>query len=184
MTTKRVALLLTLSMGLPGCFAPIVEGARQGADAAKRGSLQASAEAGDAESQYKLGKTYCCESGVGIQKSASVYDNELATGWLCKSARQNYGPAQYELALIYAGEHSSGIGLLAKAKGLLTEEALALPVAATYASLALRNGVQDAASLKQKINTKLTPEQQAAQTQSLATWADAPCSWGEVIGQR
>ncbi len=180
----RCGLALLLSMLLTGCFAPVVEGVRQGADAVKRSTLQPKAEAGEAEAQYQLGMSYCCETGLAVQQSASVYDNQKATEWLCKAARQNHGPAQYELALIYSGEQSSGVGLIAKAKGLLTERPLALPVAATWAALATLNNVPKAAALKDSILRQLGPAEMAGQAQALSDWRNHPCLWNEVVGKQ
>ncbi len=56
--------------------------------------LEVSAEQGDPQAQHKLGLEYCCGFGSG-------HDTTIALEWLCKSAAQGYGPAQYEVGRFY-----------------------------------------------------------------------------------
>jgi len=56
--------------------------------------FRASAEKGDADSQYNLGLMY--EQGIGISK-----DETQAVGWYRKSSEQGNSNAQYNLAVLY-----------------------------------------------------------------------------------
>jgi TPR repeat protein len=176
-----LGLLWSVCACLSGCLAPLIEGAREGYDASKRSSLEAKAAAGDAQAQYDLGKTYCCETGPQIERSISVYDNQKATEWLCKSALQNYGPAQYKLALIYSGDEISGLRVLLRATALFGDKASALPVAWIWASKAADNGTDKAAALRDSIGQKLTTAERASATAALSKWKTVPCVWNDVI---
>lgn len=181
MSNQQLLFALLLCSQLSACFAPLVEGARQGIDAAQRSSLEDLAAAGDAQAQYKLGKTYCCETGPQLQRSMSVYDNQKATTLLCRAAVQNYGPAQYQLALIYSGKESSG-ALIGHVGTCLSTPQTASPTAWIWASLAADNGVTRAAALRDSLSQKIVPFDYAAMSEALSHWRTAPCSWNEVIG--
>lgn len=59
-------------------------------------AIEQAAEAGDAESQFKLGALYANGKGV-------TQDSNTAAKWLRKSAKQGWVPAQTLLAWCYAG---------------------------------------------------------------------------------
>ncbi len=181
MKIVAISVLFGVCALIGGCFAPLIEGAREGYDSSKRSSLEAKATSGDAQSQYELGKTYCCETGPQIQRSMSVYDNQKATGWLCKSALQNYGPAQYKLALIYSGDEISGVRVLVRVTSVFGDKESALPVAWVWASKAAENGTDKAADLRDAIGKKLTVAESAAAKTALPNWRTAPCVWKDVI---
>lgn len=177
MTRMLVAVLCLLCSG---CFAPLVEGARQGADVVQRDRLQAKAVSGDPQAQYNLGDTYCCEAGPQFERSISVYDNQKATLWLCKAALQNYGPAQYKLALIYSGKQSGG-GMIARVSSWLDDKQTSIPVAWMWASLAATNGVEKAAALRDTLGEKLTAPQRSTGWDNLANWRTQPCAWNDAM---
>lgn len=96
----RLLVLALLAMSLKGCIAAAtVAGAAAGSLAVHaniRNQNMDLALQGDPTAQYKVGSTYCCV-GPG-------YSTQKATDWLCKSARQEHGPAYFELGRIYIGE--------------------------------------------------------------------------------
>ena len=130
MKIVRVLVSLTAPMLFASCMAPVIIGgvavpayistpametAQQMGDASNQGALKSKAEAGDRIAQYKLGEAFCCHAGGPLDR-ISVYDNEVATAWYCKSARQDYGPAQLRLAKIYSGHPLQGIRMVQRAK--------------------------------------------------------------------
>ena len=90
--------LLALVSHLCGCVAAALNTSTLAVKAIPRAELKVAAEAGDAESQYKLGNSYCC-MGPG-------FDTQTATIWYCKAARQGNAEAMFELGRIYLGEVS------------------------------------------------------------------------------
>jgi hypothetical protein len=178
------ALLAGSCLLLDGCFAPLVEGARQGMNVVERDRLQASASAGEAQAQYKLGTTYCCETGPGIQRSLSVFDNRKATEWLCKAALQDYAPAQYKLAQIYAGRAGASGGMITRIGGWIDSERPAPSVAWIWASRAAANGIGQAASLRDTLGAGLDHARWREMNEQLAHWRTAPCTWDQAVGTR
>ncbi len=55
-----------------------------------RGEWLAAAEQGDAEAQFKLGKSYCCGYAAGYDTSKALY-------WMCKAGKQGHIDAIYEM---------------------------------------------------------------------------------------
>lgn len=55
-----------------------------------RAQWQAAAEQGDAEAQFKLGKSYCCGYGASYNTAKALY-------WLCKAGKQGHVGAIYEM---------------------------------------------------------------------------------------
>ena len=109
---------LVLSFSLVGCLAPVIEGTQQGYDATRRAMLKHDVRPIDPVEQYKLGNTYCCKGG-GPLNDLSIYDNNNATYWYCKSARQGYAPAQLQLARLYSGHAIRGIHVVLRASALV-----------------------------------------------------------------
>ena len=128
--------------------------------------------AGDAKAQYELGRAYCC-MGPG-------FSTQTATEWLCKSAAQNYGPAQYELGRIYAGEISR-----APAPGqkvLRAATAKSDPISSyVWFQLAADNGVDKAKDRASKSYKKLTDDEAAAARSQLTNWRSMACRYDEVF---
>ena len=178
-------LALATTLLLNGCYTPIIEGAQQGYDATKRASIKtADASPNDPIAQYKLGNTYCCKGG-GPLNDLSIYDNNKATYWYCKSARQGYAPAQLQLARLYSGHAIRGIHVVLRASALVGNAETDLGSALMWASLAADNKVEgdadDAAELRKEIVDKATDEERARATKLLKRWRTAACEWAEVI---
>ncbi len=56
-----------------------------------RGEWLVAAKQGDAEAQFKLGKSYCCGYGASYNTSKALY-------WMCRAGKQGHIDAIYEVA--------------------------------------------------------------------------------------
>lgn len=115
----------------------------------------------------------------------TVYDNNKATYWYCKAARQGYGPAQLQLARLYSGHAIRGLHVALRASALIDTPETDFSVALVWASLAAKNkgegDVDDATELHNKINQKATSKERARATSLMENWRTAPCEWAEVF---
>ena len=151
-------------------------------DVAERPEYQTKAEAGDPESQFRLGDSWCCSVGRHqgpIRKD--LYDNQTATEWLCRAAHQSYGPAQLELARIYSGRpfrYNEVKKVATRVLGAPTNLAAAL----MWANLARQNNVEDAAKVQAALMSESTSADQAEARRLAADWRSAPCTWRETVG--
>lgn len=109
---RRLFLLLITSFTLTGCVGVTLEGARMTGAAATRDQHMAAAQQGDAEAQFKVGKSYCCTPRHGTD---AFYDNRKAVDFLCRAARQHHAGAAYELGRIHAGDRIHGLRLIRRA---------------------------------------------------------------------
>ena len=173
-------LMVALPLLLEGCYTPLIEGAQQGYDVARRDSLEADTTTGDPVAQYKLGNTYCCLGG-GPMDNLTVYDNPKATYWYCKSARQDYGPAQLRLAQLYSGHPIHGLHIALRASALVDTVQTDLGVALMWAKLASTHGDEDATELRDKIMADATEKDRARAATLAKNWHAAPCRWAEVF---
>ena len=180
MKTMFLLVILALPLLLGGCYTPLIEGAQQGYDAVRRDPLQTGAASGDPIAQYKLGDTYCCQGG-GPMDQVTVYDNPKATYWYCKAARQDYGPAQLRLARIYSGHPIRGIHIALRASALVGTTETDLGVALMWASLAAKNGIEDATAFRDEIIDQATDKDRAKAATLMKSWRTASCEWAEVI---
>ncbi|HLX79911.1 MAG TPA: hypothetical protein VKS43_04940 [Burkholderiales bacterium] len=178
----RIILLLAVLVSallLDGCYTPLVEGAQEGYDAIRRDTLQGKATS-DPAAQYKLGDTYCCQGGGPMDK-VSIYDNQKATYWYCKAARQGYGLAQLRLAQVYSGHPIHGLHIALRASALVGTAETDPGVALMWANVAANNGVDDATELRDEIMEHATSKERAKSATLIRYWRTAPCQWAEVI---
>jgi TPR repeat protein len=174
-------ILLALPLLLNGCYTPLIEGAQEGYDVARRGSLEAETAGGDPVAQYKLGDTYCCHGG-GPMDQVSVYDNHKATFWYCKSARQGYAPAQLRLAQVYSGDPIHGLHIALRASALVDDVETDPGVALMWARVAANHGGgDDAGELRDKIMAHATDKDRVRAAALMKDWQSAPCRWSEVF---
>jgi TPR repeat protein len=169
-----------LPLLLQGCYTPVVEGAQQGYDAVRRDSLHAEAAAGDPVVQYKLGDTYCCRGGGPMDKM-SIYDNQQATDWYCRSARQDYVPAQVRLARVYSGHPIHGLHIALRASALVGAIETDRPTALMWATVAANHGDEDAIALRDAITVHATDKELATTAALVKHWRTAPCRWAEIF---
>jgi hypothetical protein len=173
--------MLASPLLLEGCYTPLVEGAQEGYDAARRDPLHTDAASGDPVAQYKLGDTYCCHGGGPMDK-VSVYDNAKATYWYCKAARQGYGPAQMRLAQIYSGHPIHGLHIALRASALVGTAETDPGVALMWASVAAdHGGGEDATELRDDIMAQATAKDRARAATLVKHWQTASCRWTEVF---
>jgi hypothetical protein len=180
--------ILAVPLLLNGCYTPVIEGAQQGYDASRRGSLKTEVATDDPVAQYKLGNTYCCQGG-GPMDDLSIYDNNKATHWYCKAARQGYGPAQLQLARLYSGDAIRGLHVALRASALVGTSETDLSVALMWANLAASNkgdgdrdsDVHDAIELRNEITGKATSKERARAVTLMKSWRTASCQWSEVF---
>ena len=172
--------LLALPLLLDGCYTPLIEGAQEAYDAARRDPLQADAASGNPVAQYKLGDTHCCQGGGPMDK-VSIYDNHKATYWYCRAARQGYGPAQSRLARVYSGHPIHGLHIALRASALVGTAETDLGVALMWANVAANNGVDDAVALRDEIMEQATSQERARAATLMKDWRAAPCGWAEVF---
>lgn len=115
----------------------------------------------------------------------SIYDNDKATQWYCKAARQGYGPAQLQLARLYSGHAVRGLHLALRASALVGSQDTDLGVALMWANLAARNkgegDVDDATELRNEITLKATGAERAKASMLAREWRTASCQWAEVF---
>lgn len=114
-------LLLLSSLAFTGCAGVAIEGARMTGDAAVRNQHMPAALTGDAEAQYKVGKSYCCSPR---HDADAFYDNRKATDFLCRAARQSHAAAAYELGKIHSGNTVQGLRLIRRAATLVAGETM------------------------------------------------------------
>ncbi len=171
---------LVLPLLLSGCFSPFIEGATEAYDHSQRDPLRSKAASGDPIAQYKLGNSYCCRGG-GPLDLISIYDNEKATQWYCRAARQGYGPAQLRLARIYAGRPISGLRVAQHVSSAVGNPDTAMAVALMWASVAIDNGVDDAVALRDGLAAQASEKQRAHAAALRKNWQSGPCRWAEVF---
>jgi TPR repeat protein len=184
-------LLAAAALGLTGCVGAAIEGAATAKDVSARSKLEPEAAAGNAVAQFKLGNSYCCtltDRDAPVANAVRPYDNRKATEWLCKAARQDYGPAEYKLALIYSGDPMGDKFRLLRRGVIALREFVNsdanLPIAALWARRAAAQNVSDAAKLASSLSAKLTPQQIQYLEALQQDWQTAPCTWDEVLGQQ
>jgi TPR repeat protein len=163
---------------------PLIEGAQQGYDASKRGVLKTEGVSNDPAAEFQLGSTYCCQGG-GPLNDLSIYDNNKATYWYCKSARHGYGPAQLQLARLYSGHAIRGLHVVLRASALVGSTETDLGLALMWANLAADNkgdgDIDDAAELRDEIMLKATSKESAKTATLMKSWHTASCQWNEVF---
>ena len=182
--------MLVFGMLMAGCTSGTPEGGGGAQDAVYRrvyeiGADETGAMAGDPVAQFALGESYCCTVDSKPASLTFVMKdntrNELASEWLCRSARQGYGPAQYQLARIYSGrpfEHGTSHDAADLVVGAPTNRSIAL----MWARLAQRRSVANAGELVTAIMREASVADADYALQLLKTWTLAPCTWSEVIG--
>ena len=176
--------LTVLNLLLSSCYAPVIEGAQQGYDATRRAMLKHHDETSSPAEEFKLGNTYCCKGG-GPLNDLSIYDNDKATYWYCKSARQGYAPAQLQLARLYSGYAIRGVHIVLRASALVGTAETDLSTALMWAEIAAKNrGVgdaDDARELRDEISKKVTDQERVISINLKVNWKTTPCEWDEVI---
>ncbi len=168
----RVLAALSLLAVLSGCAAAAIGGGTYAVKATQRDQHRLSAEAGDAEAQYRLGKSWCC-MGPG-------FDTQKATEWLCKAATQGHELAFYELGRIYDGQVSRTPAPGQKLIRLATAKHSA-PHALAFYGLAANLGNSDAQSKHADLVQKLEATEQD-RARAISADFSSSCTYEEVFG--
>lgn len=127
--------LLAAANVLQGCAGAAISSGTYAVKASAREGLSEPAAQGDAEAQYRLGKSWCC-MGPG-------FDTQTATEWLCRAAKQGHPEALFELGRIYDGEISRTPAPGQKIMRLIRAKA-SPPHALAFFGLAANAGHEDA----------------------------------------
>ena len=134
---------------------PVSAGFKEGVAAYNRGDyrtafreFKALAEQGDARSQRNLGFMY--DNGRGVPKNY-----KLAANWYRKAAEQGHTRAQFNLGVMY----SNGQGVPRN-----------YTLAYMWWSLAAASGNEDAATLIEIVEKRMTPAQVAKAQEMAAKW--------------
>ncbi|MGH1460520.1 MAG: hypothetical protein ACRBB6_00630 [Neptuniibacter sp.] len=155
---------------LSGCAGAVLESARMSDDALTRDKYLSAALSGDPESQYQVGKSYCC---APRNDSDSFYNNRKATEFLCQAARHNHPAAAFEVARIHSGDTVDGLRLLRRTANLVRGEELDNRLIAYYwYTQAANNGYAEAENTLNQLE-----KQDISQFVSPAT---TPCTLDEV----
>jgi hypothetical protein len=164
----------------PSMVSPAIETAHEVHDSSEQEELKVKAASGDHEAEYALGESYCCHVG-GPLDHVSVYDNEKATYWYCRAAREGYGPAQLRLAAIYSGHPIHGFRSVQYASAWFGDPGKNMQAALMWANVAAGSGETNATALRERIRDAATPEQRREAEELGAHWHTAPCVWSEVM---
>lgn len=168
----RIPAAFSLIAVLCGCAAAAIGGGTYAVKAAQRDDLRPSANAGNAEAQYRLGKSWCC-MGPG-------FDTQKATEWLCRAAAQGHELALHELGRIYDGQVSR---TPAPGQKLIRIAAAkrSTPHALAFYSLAANLGNPDSVSRKEEIAQKLEAAEQY-RADAISSDFSSSCTYEQVFG--
>lgn len=172
----RAIVLSSMLAGLSGCAAAAIQGVSRAKDNAVILGNEEAAKAGDVEAQMKLGDAHCCT----IAGSAGVLNNQKATEWYCKAARQGEPRAYYELGRIYSGDLVRGMNGPAKIGAMLTEQREFKALALMWFNLAAAAGNEDAADDASDLREDMTPVQIVQSEVRQKSWEAQPCEWNQV----
>ncbi len=167
----RLLFVITSAALLSGCAAAAINSGTYAVKATKRGDLRPLADAGDAQAQYELGKSWCC-MGPG-------FDTQTATEWLCRAAMQGHDLALYELGRIYDGEVSRTPAPGQKLLRLATAKRSPAHALAFY-ELAAQRGNPDAAE-KHRALQNHAAERDKTQAAAVAEQFHVSCTYEEVF---
>lgn len=165
-------------VGVPGCAAVAVEGARATASEVIIANNIGAARGGEAEAQYKVGAAHCCS----LNEGSAIYNTQKSVDWLCKSAKQGYPRAMVKLGKILSGDVIDGPRVVARASfGVFGKESTNLPVAAAWLLQADDAGADDAKAIADALLEDAPEADQEEARRLHAMGLDAPCEWAEVI---
>ena len=170
----KVLSTVLISILVSGCVGAAVNSTTYAVKAAPRAELEPLAEAGDAEAQYELGKSYCC-MGPG-------FDTQKATKWLCRAARQENREAMLELGRIYLGDVSRTAAPGQKLRRAVSAKE-AKPVAYVWLTRASDNGHEEAEEWLNKLASRMTEEDLTRAELIDDKWPNVPCEYNQVFGE-
>ena len=172
--------LATIAPSLSGCVMVAMSAIHYGADSSSIDASLSSAEAGNPEAQFKVGRAYCCSAPGQLNPAKST---EKATFWLCRAAAQRNGDAEYLLGRLYMGD-LKGQGLLSLAAGELSDNKKSPEVAAAWLRRAADHGVLEAAKKLRALEAAPLNAPPTEADQSPDTSERLPCLWSEVFAKQ
>ncbi len=134
---------------------------------------------GHKDSQYIVGKSYCC----GFD---DMHNTKRAIEWLCQSAKQNYAPAQHLLGEIY----TNNIDGFAPGWSVHTSRELDklgyrgnehLILGYMWYMLAANWDYENAQEMARDMENELTYADVEKAHNYFQDWQNAPCTWNEVF---
>lgn len=167
---------LALMASLSGCAAAVMQGATRASDNARIMANEDAAARGDVEAQMKMGDSHCCT----IAGSAGVFNNQKATEWYCKAAKQGEPRAFYELGRIYSGDLVRGMNAPAKAAAMLTTQRENKPLALMWYNLAVDKGYSDAIGEIGDLRDDMSEPEILQARLAKRDWQNQPCEWNQV----
>lgn len=163
--------LLAAATVLNGCAGAAISSGTFAVKASVRDGLDEPAAQGDAEAQYRLGKSWCC-MGPG-------FDTQTATQWLCRAARQGHAEALFELGRIYDGEISRTPAPGQKIMRMINAKS-SPPHALAFFGLAADAGHEDAAA-RRKILEQAASVDTRRQAEALRADFAGSCEYQAVF---
>lgn len=148
------------------CFFGFLTVAAASADQAQIDSARSAwlhkAQAGDVESQYRMGEAYCCDT---------VEHTRQALRWYCRAAMQGSADAQYEMGRIFADDLPAGANATAAA-GLFSAKRSAY----MWFTVAASTGHEQSFAARTRLSATM-PASAVAEAKRWATrWKQASCS--------
>ncbi len=98
---------------------PVIPAKRLGQTIEEHEKLRVAAESGDLDAQYEYGWSYCCGQGA-------LYDNRVATKWMCSAAKKEHTKSMVKIADLYKGKLISLPGYEKFVKRLPSNDKIAL----------------------------------------------------------
>ncbi|MDO8837530.1 MAG: hypothetical protein Q7V31_01275 [Parvibaculum sp.] len=172
----RIIGIALMAAMLSGCAAVAIQGASRAKDNAVIVGNEDAAAAGDVAAQMKMGDAHCCT----IAGSAGVLNNQKATEWYCKAARQGDPRAKYELGRIYSGDLVRGMNAPAKLGALVTTQRENKPLALMWFNLAAEAGYGDAAEEATDLSGDMTAVERLQASVRQQDWRAQACEWNAV----
>ena len=125
-----------------------------------RGGWLAAAQQGDAEAQFKLGRSYCCGYGAS-------YDTAKALYWMCKAGKQGYIDAIYEMGRQLEAVTDSGLPF--------TEQHFILEAYVWYRQAVDLGGHPLAELYSRKLESSFSAGQMKVIEARQSAWSDSGC---------
>lgn len=167
-------------LALAGCVGAVAEGANITKDKVTVSNNIDAARAGNAEAQFKVGKSLCCS----LNEGEGFYNTPQSVGWLCRAAAQRHGPASLKLGEIYSGDTISGARVLRRVAAAAAGSTTNMPVAYAWLRRADFLGVAEARDPANEIWAELTAAERADAEAMATDRKPLPCEWSEVVGRR
>lgn len=174
--SRTIALLTVVGLSCSGCISFAVEGVNITKDEVIYQRNIDEARAGDRVAQYKVGDALCCS----VHEGSGFYNTKRSVDWLCRSARQGYGPAMFMVGKILSGDVIDGVRLTRRITQGVAGVSTNLPVAYGWLRAAERNGAPDAKDRADDVWTDMTDQQRAASVEVLRAALPEACTWDEV----